>query len=513
MANVVKTDGIRLTKKGLELLSKLQTGKTMNFSGAIIGDGILTDSDDTSTFTTLKNVVPSHKTGQSGTSATVDISKVKIEDDGTVSLGIKIKNGDRAFYLREVGITATDPDVGEILYAYVNFGDEASVMPSADGDTYIVRNIYLSFAVSDTADVTANVSLPAEVTFEEFEAYKAEVAGNFTTYRQEASDGLSALSDEVDELKNEYAIYVKCNGSDDTPALQAAINSAPRGAVIYPVGEECRICYNEDVYTSNSNAVLSLRSYITLDGSYCRMINVYVEHDTIQRLFFLGGTTIQNTYIKFTKVEGLEENGTVFFGQGNAIIRNNRIICDGMSKVYSFMYITNIDVINNYFSGINAERLEAGISNTFTGNTLCSCNISHVSFYGLIANNTFRKLTLCGDFASLYFDGSTIGNFFDGIKTEACTSSIVVFSLGGDDTVFAYNVIKKFTYDYTNDKYLFRTSSATIQNNYIYANCDNSQCCLAKTENGNVIGNVTDLTNIGTVGGACENNVLGIGSE
>ena len=43
---------------------------------------------------------------------------------------VKIKNGDTAFYMRELGIIAKDPDEGEILYAYINFGDGASAMPA-----------------------------------------------------------------------------------------------------------------------------------------------------------------------------------------------------------------------------------------------------------------------------------------------------------------------------------------------------------------------------------------------
>ena len=85
---------------------------------------------------------------------------------------MKIKNGDTAFYMRELGIIAKDPDEGEILYAYINFGDGASAMPAFDGSTYIVRNIQMSFIVSNAANVEANITLAAEVSYDDFMAHK-----------------------------------------------------------------------------------------------------------------------------------------------------------------------------------------------------------------------------------------------------------------------------------------------------------------------------------------------------
>lgn len=172
MANIPTIDTVKLTAKGLRLLAKVQSGATMYFVRAAIGDGFMQDGQDVADLTEMVHEVPSHQTGTTATSATVDLTKAVVEKDGTVSVRVKIKNGDTAFYMRELGIIAKDPDEGEILYAYINFGDGASAMPAFDGSTYVVRNIQMSFIVSNAAKVEANITLAAEVSYDDFMAHK-----------------------------------------------------------------------------------------------------------------------------------------------------------------------------------------------------------------------------------------------------------------------------------------------------------------------------------------------------
>lgn len=172
MANIPTVDTVKLTAKGLQLLAKVQAGATMYFVRAVIGDGFIQEEQDVADLIEMVHEIPSHQTGTTASSATVDLTKAVVEKDGTVSVRVKIKNGDTAFYMRELGIIAKDPDEGEILYAYINFGDGASAMPAFDGSTYIVRNIQMSFIVSNAANVEANITLAAEVSYDDFMAHK-----------------------------------------------------------------------------------------------------------------------------------------------------------------------------------------------------------------------------------------------------------------------------------------------------------------------------------------------------
>ena len=172
MANIPTVDTVKLTAKGLQLLAKVQAGATMYFVRAVIGDGFIQEEQDVADLTEMVHEISSHQTGTTASSATVDLTKAVVEKDGTVSVRVKIKNGDTAFYMRELGIIAKDPDEGEILYAYINFGDGASAMPAFDGSTYVVRNIQMSFIVSNAAKVEANITLTAEVSYDDFMEHK-----------------------------------------------------------------------------------------------------------------------------------------------------------------------------------------------------------------------------------------------------------------------------------------------------------------------------------------------------
>lgn len=144
----------------------------MYFVRAVIGDGFIQEEQDVADLIEMVHEIPSHQTGTTASSATVDLTKAVVEKDGTVSVRVKIKNGDTAFYMRELGIIAKDPDEGEILYAYINFGDGASAMPAFDGSTYVVRNIQMSFIVSNAEKVEANITLTAEVSYDDFMEHK-----------------------------------------------------------------------------------------------------------------------------------------------------------------------------------------------------------------------------------------------------------------------------------------------------------------------------------------------------
>ena len=220
---------IKLTAKGLELLAKVQAGATMQFTGAVIGDGILTDNDDVTKFENVLSEVPSHQTGETSSSATVDITRITCSDE-TVTLRIKVKNGDKAFYWRELGIKAK-VDNNEVFYAHVYFGDSASFMPEFDGSTYVIRNIDLTFVVSNADKVNANITLPSEVSYEEFLNHR-----NATVL--DHPDGCVT----TEKLADGAVSWVKCN--DDVKAkfneLDKAIqklNSTKKIDLKYTIGQ------------------------------------------------------------------------------------------------------------------------------------------------------------------------------------------------------------------------------------------------------------------------------------
>lgn len=149
---------IKLTSKGLRLLSKVQTGETLVLKSVVVGTGYLTENIDVTALTELVSPV---------TDAQVNIIGNEVTGDGYSQLEARIEGGEKAFYLREIGIIATDPDEGDILYAYTNAGDYADFIP-ASSDNVTTQDITLITIIGNAENVTANITLDAEVRREEF---------------------------------------------------------------------------------------------------------------------------------------------------------------------------------------------------------------------------------------------------------------------------------------------------------------------------------------------------------
>lgn len=175
MAEEKKIEGfsnIKFTASGLLLEAKLKTGVPLKITRAVIGTGYLDDGEDVANLTALKSEIESHQTGVTSSSATVDITNVSVVAAGMTNLRLKIKNGDTPFYLREIGIMAQDPDLGEILYLYTNCGNGAQAFPVFDGSNHVYRTIDFLNIISNASDINVNVTLKNEVTREDFETHR-----------------------------------------------------------------------------------------------------------------------------------------------------------------------------------------------------------------------------------------------------------------------------------------------------------------------------------------------------
>lgn len=183
---------VKLTSQGLRLLAKAQAGVSIEFTRAIIGDGYLPDGMDPIDLTWLIHEVESRQEGTSGTCALVDLTKYDVNEDGTLTIRVKIRNGNTEFYLREIGIVVKDPtDNKEYLYAYTNSDSGAEGIPAFnpdEGSTYVIRNIDISFLILNMSDLNINITMPAEVSWEEFQKGLADKANIQKNPNDETSD-------------------------------------------------------------------------------------------------------------------------------------------------------------------------------------------------------------------------------------------------------------------------------------------------------------------------------------
>lgn len=163
MAAFINND---ITTAGLIVLAKGVAGQKINYTKIVLGDGYLEEGQ-----------TPRTLTGVVSPKATVDITKLKINGDGTVAVGGIFTNGDETdgFYYRELGLYAEDPDpeVGEVLYCYGNCGDLAEWIPPTGGGAIIEKTIDIVTAIGTATNVTAYIPADAYATKEDYENYKA----------------------------------------------------------------------------------------------------------------------------------------------------------------------------------------------------------------------------------------------------------------------------------------------------------------------------------------------------
>ena len=143
-------DKIYITTAGARLAAKTIEGKQLKFSVAKLGSGTLTDSS----MTAIKA-----RTNLVNTVMTIDITKVEQTSDtqATISFILQNTKASSAFYFRELGIFALDPDTKEeILFAYAYAGSNAEYINNSVSEI-VEKNINIVVTVDNASNVTINL--------------------------------------------------------------------------------------------------------------------------------------------------------------------------------------------------------------------------------------------------------------------------------------------------------------------------------------------------------------------
>ena len=163
MAAFINND---ITAAGLIVLAKGAAGEKINYTRIVLGDGYLEEGQTPRSLTDVVNP-----------RATIDITKLKVNTDGTAAVGGVFSNDQTSdgFYYRELGLYAEDPDpdVGEVLYCYGNCGDLAEWIPPTGGATIVEKTIDIITVIETATKVTAYIPADAYATKLDYETYKA----------------------------------------------------------------------------------------------------------------------------------------------------------------------------------------------------------------------------------------------------------------------------------------------------------------------------------------------------
>lgn len=133
-----------ITEKGLALINKVQTGSVnLEFTKISTGEGDYADSEDLTKATALKKKRQDFA-----------LSSIEVIDNDTVKIRTVIGNQglESGYYIKEIGLYATDPDEGEILYSLaVAYQGQWDYLPSE-------AEMKLATITLDTFSSVANAS-------------------------------------------------------------------------------------------------------------------------------------------------------------------------------------------------------------------------------------------------------------------------------------------------------------------------------------------------------------------
>lgn len=140
-----------ITTKGQNLLAKILAGSTLEFTKCEIGTGTAGTEQQILAYTSLVAKF-----------ADAVMGGRNYEGNATCKFSVQYTTSSlqQTVYITEIGIYATDPDDGVILFSYTTFGSDADrLFPNSEASIYRVYDVSVQFttggAVSVTIDPTA----------------------------------------------------------------------------------------------------------------------------------------------------------------------------------------------------------------------------------------------------------------------------------------------------------------------------------------------------------------------
>lgn len=143
-----------LTTRGQALQAKVDAGQTtLTFTKMKIGSGVLGSGQSLEDLTDL--ITPKQNIGISGISASGNVTTLTgVITNAGVTTGYQV---------RELGVFATDPTLGEILYS-VTIDSAPDYLPPEGGAVVVSSEFNYNIAVSNAANVSATISTSGLVT-------------------------------------------------------------------------------------------------------------------------------------------------------------------------------------------------------------------------------------------------------------------------------------------------------------------------------------------------------------
>ena len=213
-----------VTIKGIALLTKLVEGNTLNITRAETGEGYVTPG--------LLNQL----TEVSIPKQTLSFRAVSYPEEGKCKVPCYLTNDglNTGYTAKQVGLYATDPDEGEILFLILQApSGYGTIVPSeTESPGYSAEwNLYMQYGQADGVNVTVDPS--NTVTAEELEIFKSEVLAELSDKRIYALGRRIVAIHQLDEYDNGIYIFPNYMESNTytpyswliaTPSMQIILN-------------------------------------------------------------------------------------------------------------------------------------------------------------------------------------------------------------------------------------------------------------------------------------------------
>ena len=185
--------GTVLTNKGLALITKLMAAQaTLSFSRVAVGTGRVPSGYDAKNMTGLNEYKMD---------ATIESCGVSTEQSDVAYIVTQISSVgvSTGFAITEAGVFATDPDDGEILYAYLDLTQDPQYIYASTDAISKFAEITFNVLVGSVTSVTAIVSPGALVKKSEFDNLKTRVE-DVETPEFDASGTAEGITDKTSLL-------------------------------------------------------------------------------------------------------------------------------------------------------------------------------------------------------------------------------------------------------------------------------------------------------------------------
>jgi uncharacterized protein YfcZ (UPF0381/DUF406 family) len=440
--------GTILTVKGRNLLAKAQIGATLTFTKIKLGDGLWSSDTDPNLLDDL--VSPKMD---------LPIENIRIVGDGTVCLRFVLTNTvlSQGFFMREIGIYAQDPDLGEILYAVAYAGDRADFIPS-DGVIKVENVVDIYTVIANAQNVTAVIS--DTVVF----ATKRDIDELAETLSNLSSQVNSTITSQIDNLTQQL------NDTASTLSNQISTVKPEAGATAPELVYQGKLWVNEDdllKYFDGSNWKNVKVSFAdTVDGFHASQTpapNVIVPLD-VNGILDLSATYVKSSVYSFRRVNLTNATSDYNLQVGEEAIINftNATSVPLMIATQSGTYY-EVHLISSNTGGTSGatDNFNYLSPNNTTYSNAFVCAWLYRSSYGIMSSYTTGSAFGCGwafsnatFFITNFVQYKNLRGFLDAYGVLQDYPVAVIFSTDWQNTTTSWTSLGTITFPQSTSGYI-----------------------------------------------------------